>query len=733
MARDARARRGKTGAAKSAGATRRPAAPSLSPLWAVAAGTLALLAFVLVAHRTPLYGVETDLLGDLIPAARALRAGHIVAAHYEFKGPGYPALLAIAGAATGDDWLAARLLNVIAAGLGAWYAARMAARFLGAAAGLFVTCGLFLNPVWMLAGIEAGSDMPAFALSMAATDLALSARRPATWGCAGLLAAAAILTRSNAVSLVPAALVAMIAARPRPGDIADPKPAPRGGGPVASLALYAAGLALPLTAWALIGRIATHGAIQNRNYLNVAFEIYGKGGTWDGFWLDAGRRFHSLLDVLKLDPPRVAAALGRNAALRWSDDVRKLVPIALGIPALIGMVLVWPRRKGAPAVAAHFLFAYLVLTSVFYNTRFFLYLTPFYLMGAAALIFAEPGARTGRARPRWPAIPPAVRVAVAVGLLLVSAIAMRSEARARYADEPYEIHAAAETLRRLAPHGGRIMARKPHIAYFAGMDFVPLPQVDTFLDLYAAARETHADYLFYSGLEAHLRSQFWLLDLPNLAVPGLERVEERAYTPTRYYVLYRFTPALSDSAAIVASLLRTLTDFARLRPNDARVQFESGRMLIRMDRPAEAVPYLTAALRVDPGAPQALEARAAAYFAAGDLEHAADDCEHACSGRDPFAGSLRLLGLIRLAQSRADDAGAAFRRAVEREPANPRLLFELALVERALGDAPRAAEALDRSAALDPAAAAARRAAVAAIAPGLAPVSLLARVRNAGP
>ena len=152
---------------------RRPtvAWPAWLPLAIALAGGLALLALQLLRHRTPLYGVETDLLGDLVPAARALRAGHLDAVHYEFKGPGYPALLAAVGGVIGDDWTGARVLNVVAAVVGAAFAARVATRFLGTPSAVFVVLGLFLNPAWLLAAVEAGTDMPAFALAMAATDL----------------------------------------------------------------------------------------------------------------------------------------------------------------------------------------------------------------------------------------------------------------------------------------------------------------------------------------------------------------------------------------------------------------------------------------------------------------------------------------------------------------------------------------------------------------------------------
>src|SRR5439155_23910230 len=86
----------------------------------VFAATLAWLALTLLAHRTPLYGVETDLLGDSFPATRALLSGHLEADRFQFRGPGYPLLLAGASrVAGGDAFLGARLLNVVAAGAAA--------------------------------------------------------------------------------------------------------------------------------------------------------------------------------------------------------------------------------------------------------------------------------------------------------------------------------------------------------------------------------------------------------------------------------------------------------------------------------------------------------------------------------------------------------------------------------------------------------------------------------------
>src|SRR5688572_12816762 len=85
---------------------------SILTLW-----TVAILAVSLAAHGTALYLVETDLLGEYIPAALELSRGHLSATHYSFKGPGYPALLALATWLSGaDSFTAARILSVLSAG-----------------------------------------------------------------------------------------------------------------------------------------------------------------------------------------------------------------------------------------------------------------------------------------------------------------------------------------------------------------------------------------------------------------------------------------------------------------------------------------------------------------------------------------------------------------------------------------------------------------------------------------
>jgi hypothetical protein len=119
--------------------------------------TATLLAITLVAHPTPLYFVETDLIGEYIPAARALAQGTIDAGHHAFKGPGYPLLLALATPACGGDaFLAARIVSALATGAAAGFGYLLVRDGAGTSLALFTLAGLMLNPVCRRCVIAAG-------------------------------------------------------------------------------------------------------------------------------------------------------------------------------------------------------------------------------------------------------------------------------------------------------------------------------------------------------------------------------------------------------------------------------------------------------------------------------------------------------------------------------------------------------------------------------------------------
>src|SRR5262249_57812291 len=104
-------------------------------LLAVAAFVLGRVVFQL--HGVPFYGVETDLLGEYIPAARDLLSGRIPLDALIARGPVYPASLAITSWLTGGDfYLAARVVSFGSALVAAALTYLFVADFLGGLAGL---------------------------------------------------------------------------------------------------------------------------------------------------------------------------------------------------------------------------------------------------------------------------------------------------------------------------------------------------------------------------------------------------------------------------------------------------------------------------------------------------------------------------------------------------------------------------------------------------------------------
>jgi Flp pilus assembly protein TadD len=670
---------------------------------AVALYTLVLAAVGVLLHPTPLYFVETDLLGEYIPAARAIAAGLLDPAHLAYHGPGYPLMLAgLAPLLGGDHWLAARLLSALSTGCAAWLAFVLVRRFAGGAVALFALAGLLANPAFLRYGVEAGTDAPALAFSLAATLGVLAASGPGALLGAGLAAALAILTRYNAAFLVPAAALVLLA---RPGR--------RRG-----LAWYAAGLALPLGAWLAVSARTAGGALPDQNYLNLAYELYGRDLPWDRFVAEVGSRFHSLGDVLRFAPAQAAGRVAWNLGAHFTRDLKELLPVWLGVLAGPGVLLA-ARRRGWGAPLLHAALCALTLAPVFYSTRFALYLLPFYLAGAGALLLEWP--ETLGAWWRRPDGPPAPArplrawtVALAALLLAGSAYVAVFQLHWNLADAPRETRLAGEELRRRGLAGGRIMARKPHVAYFAGMDYAPMALSPSLGDLLATARAARVGYLFYSGIERLQRPEYAVLSDSGLVLPGLAQVAYRALGGQRFYAVYRVAGVAPDPAALADSLGRALLRYADRRGAEPEAQVYAAVQLEAAGRFREALDRLLPLERAGARDPAVAKLLSGAYFGLGAWDDAARECELAMKLEPPTAWHWARLAAVRVKQGRYAEAREGYRRAVELEPGNPAHLERLGLACVALHDFAAAADAFDRCVRLVPRDAGLRRYAIGA-------------------
>ena len=480
-------------------------------LWIALGVLVASLAGNLLLHPVPLYGTETDLLAEYIPAARELDRLEIDPRHFTTKGPGYPALLALtAPLARGDMFLAARVINAVAAALAVWLTFLLFASLLDAWTALAVSLGLVVNPWFIRAVLEAGTDLPTLSVVLGALCLIIGSTT--AWGLllAGALAGFAVLSRSNYIFLPVAGALTLLAHR----------------GQKRLAGCYGLGFAIPVVSWLGLCRLVTGTIPHDTNYLSMAYAIYGSRQSWEDFQTNSAAQFHSYFDVFALRPALALGVVAANAATRWLKDASQLLIWPLGVLAVGGIARSWPRQSRSWVLWINTLPAYALLCLAFYSPRFSLFLLPYYLSGACLLLLRPPEpsmpelARHGARQRLWRTAGPALLVI----LYSASAIVAVRQARALLSQTPYVVRDLGVALRHLDPTDGRLMARKPHVAYFGDKEHVPMPRLSSITDLIRAANREGARYISVSSGEATLRPEYSVLTDSGVVLPGLRQV-----------------------------------------------------------------------------------------------------------------------------------------------------------------------------------------------------------------
>ena len=584
---------------------------------------VALLAMVLGPHKVGDYFTETDFYGGYADGARALQHGHVDPARYGVVGPGYEVALALAGFVVRDLFVAAELLSLLATLVAVLIWFRLIARRADPRLGFVAVLFLVTNGTLFRYGYSATTDAVALALQALALLLMLAHARPRAALLAGLVAALAFLTRYSAIYLLPAGLLAMLAGgtlQPRRGRAAW---------------LFAAGFMVPVGAWVMFS-LAHGGTMALQLHHNIAYDVFAraKGIPWDDYQKLMQPQFKSLADVIARDPGAVARRELFNVWDHLRLDARELLGWPCAIAAGAGVLfaaLDGTLRRLWPLWAAAAL-AFLVLVPVFYSERYSLPLLPMYAVLAAAA-FASPRLALVVQRGPKPWLKP---VLAAVPLALATQASVRLQARV--VDQlPVELLECARTLKAEARPGDRVIARKAHIAFHAGVDAVPFPFTQTLAELADYARKERARWLFFSWPEAEMRPAYvYLLDTSTV-VPGLTVRNASHGHPA---ILYEIGPAFGAPSPSLANdtltALHTSRARLKLNPRDVRALYTLGFIARAQGRYAEAVDYLEQAARAKP---------------------------------NDFATAL-LLGEVHLLANDPARAGGAYRRALQLDPAS---------------------------------------------------------------
>jgi len=483
------------------------------------AGIIALVvataAFTVVAigfHPVGDYSTETDFYGSYALGAEALRTGHFDPSRYGAYGPVYELALAAVGLVCRDLFAAAKLVSLASAAAILVLSWDLVARRFGARAAFWLVSLLAMSPTFGRYAISACGDMLGAAWMMACMWVLLSKRVPAKAAgaaLAGMFAALGALTRYNLLCLLPAGLVVLLLERGQARWTASG----------AFLAAFLA-LAVPFTLAAMSGgHLPGETLMRDASFylgdspsLELERRIGGGGGRMDprvgGSWGLVAKRF--------------AAGVPSHLV----GDAKTLLGWPVAGLVLVGLVgLAASRRLAVLAPFAAFAaFGFMALAPVYYSDRYSLSILPLYLLPAVAMLGIA-----GRN---------------AAGALTILAIAAGGySARESFQLQAYvarsvptEALESARVLRRIAGKGERIMARKAHIAWLAGLDPVLMPDSPSLDSLASYCRTRDVRWIYFSWLEGRLRPQFrYLLDT-TATLPGLTVVH---VTPNKPSVTYR--------------------------------------------------------------------------------------------------------------------------------------------------------------------------------------------------
>jgi hypothetical protein len=412
-----------------------------------------------------------------------------------------------------------------------------------------------------------------------------------------LLAALAFLTRYNSIALLPAGLAAVAL-----GWTGAPRAAR-----LRHALVFGGAFLLPVLPW-LAWSVTHGGSLQTKLHHNIAFEVFARphGIVWDVYARDLEPQFPTLWSVIARDPVAVVSRMAFNVFDHLRLDAQVLTGLPLALAAAAGLVVAWrDRRLGALApVLLAMALLFLTLVPAFHSERYSLAVLPLWAL-LAACAFASPRLALPFAGVWWK-------------LLLLPAVLLPSLATtraftARTLDQlPVEVLEAARQVRPYLQPGDKVLARKPHFGWYAGLETAPLPLADTLSQWADAARRERARWIYFSWPEAQLRPRFeWLLDTTS-AAPGLAVRAATAHWPA---VVYEIGPRFGDEPAWMANDTLTAVHRARARTlydsraREPRVFLAAQEMaadnLLALQDPDGALEYHDRLERVRPGTAEA--------------------------------------------------------------------------------------------------------------------------------
>ncbi len=471
-------------------------------------------------HTVGGFGVETDFYSSY-----GIQATNIVSGRALFyaphNAPGYTFLLAAATLFTGDAFVAGKILSALATGLIGWLTYLLIKQLYDARIAL-ATVILLLIALIPFSYLAASDTIGALGVMLALWFFfhrSEHASRPHLFA-TGALAGAAYVIRSTFMFVVPGIGLSILL-------IGWRKKAFRRA--IAGLGIFLLGAGAILLPWLEYNRLkygsvlGSAAAVANGQ---VAAHFYSPGGDDSGRNnAQIGLQFRSLSDVVRYNPPLFA----RRFAYDVLSNVASLAT-ALAFPGYLlvgagGLLLV--RRPSTPQLAflVPLCLGLLVLGLVGFYLRYYLFMLPVVFLAVAYFLFnADVERMLGRVGNNR------ISLSWLIFFVLVASQSAHSyrETKKALATDPTYLIPIAQVLKERASPGDFVVARKPHLAYLAGLTS-DSPQAQSAEEFLSYARSTHARYIVYSDMEAS-------------AWTGLKSLSDPEKLPHAFHLIYRHEP-----------------------------------------------------------------------------------------------------------------------------------------------------------------------------------------------
>lgn len=435
-----------------------------------------------------------------------------------FNGPGYPLVLSAVTAVTGDYFVSGKWISAFSAslaGLAAYYLFRS---LFGFRTALLATFIMLVAGEYALYSIEPGTDQM-FLLLCVTTVLTITCVHLGVWQkaiLAGMLAGLAALTRYNGVFL-PTTIVTGIVIFNCFGLPFLKR--------FRVAAAHILGFLVIVSPWLWLNYVNRGTLLTSTNYLNMAVEFYGYKNSWEGF-TQASMVFKSFGDVVFHDPKRFVLHYLGNLIKSFTGSLSReflLVPIGAMAIVAIPLALIKLRQRKLWVFLLSLLLYMLLMGLNVWETRYYLYVLPCYVGLASYLLItiADWISDSGWLSRR---MTHAGLLCVGLTVFCISASRSITNIHQYINNQPHELFAAIDYLKRVSPNGARIVARKPHLAFMVNGKRIFFPMVKSMEELHESLKTSPADYLVYDRVALKFRPELKMLAEPVDTISWLKPV-----------------------------------------------------------------------------------------------------------------------------------------------------------------------------------------------------------------